>query len=46
MQSARKDEEKTKELFWNFAWLYLGMDLHDVLQMWYIDLPSLGASLQ
>jgi len=44
MQSVRKDEEK-KKLFQNFAHLYLEIGWHNLLQIWDVDLPNLGASL-
>jgi len=43
--SVHKDKEKN-ELFGNFAHLYLGIGWHDLLQIWYLDSPSLGVSLQ
>ena len=46
MQSVQKDEEKTKNLFQTFACLYLGIGWHNLLQIWYVDLPSSGASQQ
>jgi len=37
---------KLKKLFWNFASSYLGIDWHNLLPIWYVDLPSSGASQQ
>ena len=42
----RVRRKKTKKLFWNFAHLYLGIGWHDLLQIFYIDSPSSGASQQ
>ena len=39
-------KKKTKKLFWNFAHSYLGFGRRNLLQIWYVFLPSLGASLQ
>jgi len=39
-------KKKMKKLFRNFARSFLGMGWHDLLQVWYVDSPSLGASLQ
>ena len=38
--------KKTKKLFGNFAHLYLGIDWNDLLQIWHVDLPSSGASVE
>ena len=46
MQSVRNEEEKTKKLFQNFAHSYLGIDWRDLLQIWQLDLPSSGASVE
>ena len=39
-------KKKTKKLFRNFAGSYLGIGWRDLLQIWYVDSPSWGASLQ
>ena len=44
--SAKWRRKKTKKLFWNFVHSYLGIDWHNLLQIWYVDLPSLGASVE
>ena len=38
-------KKKMKKLFWNFARLYLGIDWHDLFQIWLIDSPSSGVSV-
>ena len=45
MQSVWNEEEKTK-LFQNFARSYLRIDWHDLLEIWYVDSPSAGASME
>jgi len=39
-------KKKTKKLFCNFACPYFGIGWHDLLQIWYVDSPSSGASQQ
>ena len=41
-----KNKKKTKKLVWNFARSYLGIGWRDLLQIWYVDPPSSGASLR
>ena len=35
-----------EKLFRNFASSYLGFDWRDLLQIWYVDSPSSGASVE
>ena len=39
-------KEKTKKLFRSFAYLYLGISWHDLLQICYVDSSSSRASQQ
>ena len=36
----------TKELFQSFSHSYLRIDWHNLLQIWYVDLPRSGASVE
>jgi len=39
-------KKKRKQLFQNFGRSYLGIGWHNLLQTWYVDSPSLGATQQ
>ena len=43
---AKWRRKKMKKLIQNFARSYLGIGWRDLPQIWYVDLPSLGPSLQ
>jgi len=40
MQSVQKDRKKQSKLFQNFARSYLGIGWYNLLQIWYVNLPS------